>query len=499
MVWPCEWPFFISAEESPRENGLRYDSSGERRLPACSVRQPAERICAEFNQDNPEIFAAGCRELQASSLCSPEMSTTIIRSGRVIDPANKRDEIVDLVIVDGKIAKRSEVRGEKSEAEEIDASNLIVCPGLIDMHVHLREPGFAHKETIESGARAAAAGGFTTIVCMPNTSPPADDPAAIAWINDRAAETACVNVLATGAISKNLAGEELAPIGSLAQAGVVAITDDGHCVQNHELMRRAVEYARMVELPVLDHCQDYNLVGNGLVHEGYWSTLLGLPGWPAAGEEAIVMRNILLAELCDHHIHCQHVSAAGSVRLIREARARGVKISGEVCPHHIALTDEAIQNFDTNYKMNPPLRSQKDVDALLEGIADGTLSILASDHAPHAKFEKEVEFDAAPFGIVGLETELGLFIDLLFHKKKTIELPRLVEMFTVEPARLLKLEAGTLSAGAPADITLIDPKLEWTVKIDNFQSASRNTPFDGWKLKGRAVRTIVSGETVWKL
>jgi dihydroorotase len=425
--------------------------------------------------------------------------TTIIRNGRVIDPANKRDEIVDLVIVDGKIAKRSEIRGQKAEVEEIDASNLIVAPGLIDMHVHLREPGFAHKETIDSGARAAAAGGFTTIVCMPNTSPPADDPAAIAWINDRAAETACVNVLPTGAISKNLAGEELAPIGSLAQAGVVAITDDGHCVQNHELMRRAVEYARMVELPVLDHCQDYNLVGNGLVHEGYWSTLLGLPGWPAAGEEAIVMRNILLAELCDHHIHCQHVSAGGSVRLIREARARGIKISGEICPHHIALTDEAIQNFDTNYKMNPPLRSQKDVDALLEGIADGTLSILASDHAPHAKFEKEVEFDAAPFGIVGLETELGLFIDFLVHKKKTIELSRLIEMFTVEPARLLKLEAGTLSAGAPADITLIDPKLEWTVKIDNFQSASRNSPFDGWKLKGRAVRTIVAGKTVWKL
>jgi len=427
------------------------------------------------------------------------MSATLIRNGRIIDPANKRDEIVDLAIVDGKIAKRSEIRGQKAEVEEIDASNLIIAPGLIDMHVHLREPGFAHKETIASGANAAAAGGFTTIVCMPNTSPPADDPAAIAWINDRAAETACVNVLPTGAISKNLAGEELAPIGSLAQAGVVAITDDGHCVQNHELMRRAVEYARMVELPVLDHCQDYNLVGNGLVHEGYWSTLLGLPGWPAAGEEAIVMRNILLAELCDHHIHCQHVSAGGSVRLIREARARGIKISGEICPHHIALTDEAIQNFDTNYKMNPPLRSQKDVDALLEGIADGTLSILASDHAPHAKFEKEVEFDAAPFGIVGLETEIGLFIDLLVHKKKAIELPRLVEMFTVEPARLLKLEAGTLSAGAPADITLIDPKLEWTVKIDNFQSASRNSPFDGWKLKGRAVRTIVAGKTVWKL
>ena len=234
---------------------------------------------------------------------------------------------------------------------------------------------------------------------------------------------------------------------SLKQAGVVAITDDGHCIQNHELMRRATQYARMVGVPVLDHCQDYNLVGNGVVHEGYWSTLLGLPGWPAAGEEAIVMRNILLAELCDHHIHCQHISSGGSVRLLREARARGVKISGEICPHHIALTDEAIQNFDTNYKMNPPLRSQEHVDALLDGIADGTIEILASDHAPHARFEKEVEFDRAPFGIVGLETELGIFIDILVHKRKTIDLPRLIEMFTANPARLLNLEAGTLSVG----------------------------------------------------
>jgi len=427
------------------------------------------------------------------------MSATIIRNGRVVDPANKRDEIADLLIVDGQIAEKSEIKGQTTEIDEIDAHNLIVCPGLIDVHVHLREPGFGHKETIESGARAAAAGGFTTVVCMPNTSPVADNPSTIAWIKDRAAATACVNVLPTGAISKNLAGEELAPIGSLAQAGIVAITDDGHCIQNHEVMRRAVEYARMVGLPVLDHCQDYNLVGNGVVHEGYWSTLLGLPSWPAAGEEAIVMRNILLAELCDHPIHCQHLTTAGSVRLLREARARGVKISGEVCPHHIALTDEAIQNFDTNYKMNPPLRSPVDVDALLEGIADGTLSILCSDHAPHAHFEKEVEFDVAPFGIIGLETELGLFIDLLVHKHSKIDVVRLIEMYTLEPARLLNSDAGTLSPGARADVTLIDLDLEWTVSLDQFQSASRNSPFKGWELKGRAVRTIVGGKTVWKL
>jgi dihydroorotase len=427
------------------------------------------------------------------------MSATIICKGRVIDPANRRNEIVDLVIVDGRIAEKSAIRDPKSAIEEIDAKGLIVAPGLIDMHVHLREPGFSHKETIESGARAAAAGGFTTVVCMPNTSPVADTTSTIAWIKERAAAAACVNVLPTGAISKGLAGEELAPIGSLAQAGVVAITDDGHCIQNNELMRRAVEYARMVGVPVLDHCQDYNLVGNGVVHEGYWSTLLGLPGWPAAGEETIVMRNILLAELCDHQIHCQHVTTAGSVRLLRDARAHGVKITGEVCPHHIALIDEAIQNFDTNYKMNPPLRAQADVDALLGGVGDGTLSILCSDHAPHADFEKEVEFDAAPFGIIGLETELGLFLDLLVHKHREIDIVRLIEMYTVEPARLLKINAGTLSIGAAADVTLMDPDLEWTVQLDKFESASRNSPFHGWKLKGRAVRTIVGGETVWEL
>jgi dihydroorotase len=425
--------------------------------------------------------------------------TTLIRNGRIIDPANNRDEVGDLLIVDGRIAPLSQLSTFNSQPDEIDAANLIVSPGLIDIHVHFREPGFGWKETIDSGARAAAAGGFTTVVCMPNTSPAADSPGTIAWIKDRAATVACVRVLPTGAISKNLAGEELAPIGSLAQAGVVAITDDGHCVQNNELMRRAVEYARMVGLPLLDHCQDYNLVGNGVVHEGYWSTLLGLPGWPSAGEEAIVARNILLAELSDHRIHCQHISAAGSVRLLREARAREVKISGEICPHHIALTDESIQDFDTNYKMNPPVRTQRDIDALLAGIADGTIDILASDHAPHAKFEKEVEFDAAPFGIVGLETEVGLFIDLLVHKHRTIDLPRLIAMLTVNPARLLGLAAGTLSPGAPADVTLIDPDLEWTVNASAFQSASRNTPFDGWQLKGRAVRTIVGGETVWQL
>jgi dihydroorotase len=264
-------------------------------------------------------------------------------------------------------------------------------------------------------------------------------------------------------------------------------------------MRRALEYARMFKLPVLDHCQDYGLVGKGVMHEGYWSTLLGLPGWPAAGEEMIVMRNVLLAELCGTPIHCQHLSSRGSVRLIRDARARGVPISGEVCPHHIALTDESLQGYDTNFKMNPPVRAQADVDALIQGVADGVVTILASDHAPHCAYEKEVEFDMAPFGIVGLETELGLFLDILVHKAKAIDLPRLIALLTVEPAHLLRLDRGTLSAGASADVTVIDPALEGTVEAGAFQSRSGNTPFDGWELKGRAVRTIVGGKTVWKL
>jgi dihydroorotase len=285
----------------------------------------------------------------------------------------------------------------------------------------------------------------------------------------------------------------------MVQAGIVAITDDGHCVQNHELMRRAVEYARMFDLAVLDHCQDYNMVGNGVVHEGYWSTVLGLPGWPRAGEEIMVMRNILLAELCATRIHCQHLSSAGSVRLLRNARGRGVPVTGELCPHHIALTDESIGSFDSSFKMNPPLRTQEDIDGLIEGVADGTITILASDHAPHAGFEKEVEFDQAPFGIIGLETELALFLTILLHREKAISLEQLIAMYTVNPAYLLRIRKGTLGVGADADITLIDPDREWTYKKAESLSRSRNTPFEGWNLKGRAVRTIVAGETVWAL
>jgi dihydroorotase len=426
------------------------------------------------------------------------MSHSILfRNGRVIDPASRRDSVGDVLVLNGKFADSG--TSAPNDVLTVDCSGKVVCPGLIDLHVHLREPGQSAKETIASGARAAAAGGFSTVVCMPNTSPSIDSASVVAWVQEKARAEACVRVLATGALTKGIAGEELAPIGALRKAGVVALTDDGRCIQNHELMRRALEYARMFGLVVMDHCQDYSLVGKGVMHEGYWSTVLGLPGWPAAGEELIVQRNALLSELTGTPVHCQHLSAAGSVRALREARRRGVPLSGEVCPHHIALTDACLQGYDTNFKMNPPLRSEAHVEALLEGIADGTITILASDHAPHCNFEKEVEFDQAPFGILGLETELGLFLDILVHKRRVISLPRLIEMYTLNPARLLGLEAGTLAPGAPGDVTVLDPDLEWRVDKNASFSLSRNTPFHGWELKGRAVRTVVDGKTVWTL
>jgi len=423
------------------------------------------------------------------------MKITRITNGRIIDPANNRDEVADLWLADGKISATQ----PGCETETLDARGLVVAPGLIDIHVHLREPGQSHKQTIATGTRAAAAGGFTSIVAMPNTNPSADSAATITWIKEKAAREACVNVFCTGAITKSLRGEELAPFGSLFNAGVVALTDDGHCIQNHEIMRRAVEYARMFGLTVMDHCQDYSLVGDGIMHEGEWSLRLGIPGWPRAGEEMIVARNIMLAELCDSPIHCQHISSGGSVRLLREARARGVKISGEVCPHHIALTDASLAAFDSNFKMNPPLRTEEDIEAIIEGIADGTLTILCSDHAPHAFYEKEVEIDHAPFGITGLENEFSTFCDILVHKRAAISLARLIALYTAEPARLLNLDRGTLSVGAPADVTIIDPDLEWTFDKNKSISLSHNTPFHGHTWKGRAVRTIVAGETVWAL
>ena len=449
------------------------------------------------------------------------MNSLLLTGGRVIDPANHLDSQADVLILNGRISAVGKKISAPAGVETFDAKGKIVCPGLIDLHVHFREPGQTAKENIASGTAAAARGGFTSVVCMPNTSPAIDSAGTVALIRERAGREGLVHVFVTGAITKNIAGEELAPIGGLKKAGVVAITDDGHCVQNNELMRRACEYAKMFDLPLFDHCQDYSLVTDGVMHEGYWNLALGLRGWPAAGEEMIVARNILLAELTGAKIHCQHLSAAGSVALIREAKKRGVPVSGEACPHHFTLTDAAVaggekfwaedgkslataQNgesphwpaYDTNFKMNPPLRSAKDREAILEGLADGTIEILCSDHAPHCDYEKEVEFDYAPFGIIGLETELALSLMQLVHTKR-ISLAGLIAKYTVNPARLLNLPKGTLSAGADADVTVFDAGQEWTCRPEDSASKSRNNPFFGWKLKGRVAATIVAGKKVF--
>ena len=452
------------------------------------------------------------------------MNSLLISGGRLIDPASGLDAPSDLLILNGKIAARGAQSQKDAPANcpRLDATGLVVCPGLIDLHVHLREPGQSAKETIATGTAAAARGGFTTLVCMPNTSPSIDNPGAVALVRERAEREGVVNVFVAGAITKNIAGEELAPIGSLKKAGVVAITDDGHCIQNNELMRRALEYARMFDLPVMDHCQDYALVSDGVVHEGYWSTALGLRGWPSAGEEMIVARNILLAELTGARIHCQHLSSGKSVDLIREAKKRGIPISAEACPHHFTLTDAAIAgsdsfwkadglallngrpappqwpSYDTNFKMNPPLRTAHDREAILEGLVDGTLEIISSDHAPHCDYEKEVEFDYAPFGITGLETELPLSLMPLVHSGR-LSLPDLIAKFTVAPARLLGLAKGSLAVGRNADVTVFDPDREWIFQPAETRSKSRNNPFHGWTLRGQTIATVVAGKVVYDL
>jgi dihydroorotase len=449
------------------------------------------------------------------------MNSVLVAGGRVIDPKHGFDGVADVLIVDGKVAALGpEAAAKAGKVERYAAKGLVVCPGLIDLHAHLREPGQTAKETIATGVAAAARGGFTSIVCMPNTSPAIDNAGTVALIHERAKEEGKVNVFVAGAITKNIAGEELAPIGSLKKAGVIAITDDGHCVQNNDLMRRALEYARMFDLPVMDHCQDYSLVIDGVMHEGYWSAVLGLRGWPASGEEMIVARNIMLAELTGCHVHCQHLSSARSVELLRTAKTRGVRISGEACPHHFTLTDMALAgsdrfwagdgrslwggagerprwpSYDTNFKMNPPLREASDREALIDGLADGTLEIISSDHAPHCEYEKEVEFDYAPFGIVGFETELALALTQLHHSGR-MSLPDVIAKFTVNPARLLRLpDKGHLGVGADGDVTVFDPGAEWVFDVMATAGKSRNSPFTGWALKGKAAGTFVGGREI---
>ena len=418
----------------------------------------------------------------------------VVRGGRIIDPAAGRDETGDLFLCDGRISDPF----EDPAARIIDASGLVVCPGFVDIHVHFREPGQTHKEDIRSGTLAAAAGGFTSVVCMPNTSPVCDNAGTIRYILDAIGKKAAVRVYPTGCLTRGMEGADLAPIGSLREAGIVAVTDDGKCVQNNALMRQVATYAKMFGLPVMDHCQDDALTEGAVMHEGDWSLRLGLTGWPAAAEEIIVARNILLADLTGAHIHMQHVSSRNSVELLRRAKEKGIPVTGEASPHHIALTDKYLGGYDPRFKMNPPLRSERHRLALVEGLRDGTLDCIATDHAPHSDYEKDVELDDAPFGIVGLETALPVCLEIL-HRSSGFPLPAVVDLMTRKPARLLGLDAGVLAVGAPADVTVFDPDLEWTPSRGQFRSRSFNSPWLGRPLVGRPTTTIVGGRVVHEL
>ena len=424
------------------------------------------------------------------------MSSSLrITGGRVIDPYNDRDEKGDIYVVNGEIVGKLP-RSEEESAETIDATGLVVCPGLVDIHVHLREPGETHKETIASGTRAAAAGGFTTIVCMPNTAPPADNAGTIQYINDAVRRDAVVNVLPTGCITVGMQGETLAPTGSLKRAGVVAITDDGFCVQNNEIMRRALEYAHMFDLPLLDHCQDYHLTESAVINEGEWSLRLGLRGWPNAAEDIIVSRNVILSSYTGAHIHLQHITSAYAIDVIRRAKQRGIRITAEATPHHLSLTDADLDTYNTNLKMNPPLRTEQDRQALISATLDGTIDCIATDHAPHTDYEKDKEFDYAPFGIIGLETALSVSLRTLVEGGYC-DLPFLISLLTYKPAKVLKIERGTLSPGSAADITLFNPEEDWICRPDTLQSNSKNYPWLGQTLPGTIKCTIVGGTVIW--
>lgn len=424
------------------------------------------------------------------------MARLAIRNGRVIDPASRLDAVRDVLIEDGRITAIGENLDIAVGTDEFDATDLVVAPGFIDMHVHLREPGFEYAESIETGSRCAAAGGFTSICCMPNTSPVNDSATVTRYIMERASRHAMVNVFPIGAITKGSLGEEMAEIGSMKQAGIVAISDDGRPVMNARVMRRAMETAKSFGIPVIDHCEDLHLSAGGDMNEGVESVRLGLRGIPAASEDVMVARDILLAQLTGVRFHVAHISSRHSIEMVAFAKARGLPVSAEATPHHFALADEEMPPYDSNYKMKPPLRGKCDVGAVTQGLASGAIDAIATDHAPHPGSEKTQEFEKCPFGIIGLETAIGLALERLVHPG-AISLARLVELFTLGPARILNLERGRLRVNAPADVTILDPGRAWIYDVNRSFSKSRNTPFHGHAFRGGPVATIVNGSIVW--
>ncbi len=423
----------------------------------------------------------------------------LLKGGRVVDPVNSIDGIHDILIDGDRIARVGRDLPVDGAAVVEIASGLVICPGLIDMHVHLREPGQEHKETVATGTASAVAGGFTAVACMPNTQPVNDDANVTAYILAKAAEAGLARVYPIGAVSRGSKGEFLADIAELKQAGCVAITDDGHPVATALLLRRALEYARMFDMPVIEHCEDPTLKGDGVAHEGFYAAQLGLRGIPGACEALGAERGILLAEMTGSTFHVAHMSARASMRAVRKGKEAGIRVTCEVAPHHFTLTDESLSTpipYDTNTKMNPPLREVADRDAMVAGIADGTVDVIATDHAPHHYDEKQVEFDRAPFGIVGLETAVPLALDRLVHAG-VIRLPRLVELLSVNPAKILRVPGGSLSEGAPADITILAPDLRVRVDAARMRSRSKNTPFDGWEMRGGVAATLVDGRPVY--